>query len=117
MRAGSLRDRISFQRLGDVVDIYGNVSQDWQDIEAAPGVPMKVWADVRETPGKERVDAGRVESAKTATIRIRSSIATRALTEADRVMARGDFWNIRGIAPVGNSRSMLDLLCESGVAT
>ena len=78
---------------------------------------MKVWADIRETLGKEKVDAGRVEASNTATLRIRSWTATRALTEADRVIARGKAWNIRSIAPVGNVNTALDLLCEQGVAT
>jgi hypothetical protein len=32
------------------------------------------------------------------------------------MVARGWTWNIRGIAPVGNDRAMLDLLVERGVA-
>ena len=116
MRAGQLRERITFQRLTEGTDIYGNVHEDWADIETAPGAPLTVWADIRETLGKERVDAGLVEASNTATIRIRASNATRALTAADRVMARGVAWNIRSVVPVGNNGAMLDLLCEKGVA-
>lgn len=117
MTAGRLRDRITFQRLTEGDDGYGNVVTGWANMERSAGVPLTVWADVRETPGKERVDAGRVEASRTATIRIRASSEVAGLTEADRVMARGEAWNIRGIAPVGNDRAMLDLLVEAGVAT
>lgn len=108
-RAGGLRDRVTFQRAVPWDDGYGNTIDGWQD-------HLTVWADVRETLGKERVDAGRVEASATATIRIRASTGTRALTEADRVVARGSTWNIRGIVPVGNDRAMLDVLAEGGVA-
>lgn len=118
MRRARLREKILFQRpTEDPTDIYGNPVDGWANIETAPGVPLTVWADVRETLGREKVDAGRVEASNTATIRIRASTATRTLTEADRVIARGSTWNIRSIVPVANDRAMLDLLCEKGVAT
>lgn len=109
MRAGRLNERVTFQRavVGD--DGYGNAITSWTD-------HLTVWADVRETLGKERVDAGRIEASATATVRIRSSAASRGLTAADRMVARGATWNIRSVVPVGNDRAMLDLLCERGVA-
>lgn len=110
MGAGSLSDRVTFQRatLGD--DGYGNTITGWSD-------HLTVWANVRETLGKERVDAGRVEAARTATIRVRQSPDTLGLTESDRVMARGQLWNVRSIVRVGNDGAMLDILVEAGVAT
>jgi SPP1 family predicted phage head-tail adaptor len=109
MQSGDLRERVTFQRATAGDDGYGNVVIGWEQL-------LAVWADVRETPGKERVDAGRVEASGTATVRIRASTASRALTEADRMVARGWTWNIRGVAPVSNDRAMLDLLVERGVA-
>lgn len=109
MRAGNLNERVTFQRATAGDDGYGNAIVAWAD-------HLTVWADVRETMGKERVDAGRIEASGTATVRIRASDAARALTAADRMVARGSIWNIRSVAPVGNDRAMLDLLCERGVA-
>lgn len=109
MKAPRLRERVTFERATSGDDGYGNVVTDWD-------AHLTVWADVRETLGKERVDAGRIEASNTATIRIRASNASRALTEADRVLARGGVWNIRSIVEVGNNRAMLDLLCERGGA-
>lgn len=117
MSAGRLRERVTFQRMTEGNDGYGNVRTGWADIEKSPGVSLTVWADIRETPGKERVDAGRVEASATATVRIRASVATRALDAEDRVIMRNETWNIRSIVPVGNAGAMLDLLCERGVAT
>jgi SPP1 family predicted phage head-tail adaptor len=67
--------------------------------------------------GREKVAAGRVESPRTATIRIRQSTEAEALTEADRVQARGVAWNIRSIVRVGRKNDVLEMLCEAGVAT
>lgn len=117
MSAGRLRERVTFQSMTEGDDGYGNTVTDWADIEKSPGVSLTVWADIRETLGKERVDAGRVEDSNTATLRIRASLATRALTAANRVMMRGEAWNIRSVVPVANSGAMLDLLCERNVAT
>lgn len=117
MTSGRLRERVTFQRLTEGDDGFGNTVTGWENIEKSPGVPLTVWADIRETLGKERVDAGRVEDSNTATIRIRASIATRAITAANRVIMRGEAWNIRSVVPVANVGAMLDLLCERNVAT
>lgn len=105
MRAGTLRERIAIERAVTGADGYGNTVTGWT-------VHLSVWADFRETVGRERLAAGRAEAASTATVRIRSSDATRALTAADRIVARGVTWQIRGIVPVGNDRAMIDILCE-----
>ncbi|PWE26998.1 head-tail adaptor protein [Pararhodobacter marinus] len=115
--AGLLRDRVTFQRLVPGDDGYGNTVSDWANMERAPGKPLTVWAEVRVTLGRERVAAGRIEASRTATIRIRASSEVASLTEADRVIAQGQVWNIRGIAPAGNDRELLELLVEGGVAT
>jgi len=109
-KAGNLRDRVTFQRLVPGVDIYGNPVDAWADY-------LTIWADILETPGREAVAAGRVEASRTATMRVRRSIDTLALTEADRVTARDRSWNIRSIGAVGRDGSMLEIVIEAGVAT
>jgi len=109
MAAGKLTERVTFQRQSGGADIYGNTSDDWQDI-------LTVWADVLERLGREVLAAGRLEAPKTATIRVRRSSASLDLTEADRVVARGQVWNIRSIVAVGRSNEMLEVLCEAQVA-
>ncbi|MFU1606591.1 phage head closure protein [Sulfitobacter pontiacus] len=107
MRAGKLRHLVAFNRQAETPDAYGNVTGTFEPL-------FTVWGNVRETTGKERVAAGSVENARTATIRIRSSVQARGLTEADQAVARGETWNIRGIANADDQGAMLDLLVETG---
>jgi SPP1 family predicted phage head-tail adaptor len=107
--AGRLRHRVTFNRQATEADEYGNVTGAFEPL-------FTVWGNVRETTGKERVEAGSVENVRTATIRIRGSAQARGLTEADQAVARGETWNIRGIAEADDKGAMLDLLVEAGVA-
>lgn len=109
MKAGDLRDRVTIQRATTADDGFGNVTNGWDDL-------LTVWANVRETPGKEVVAAGRIEASHTATIRIRASSQSRGVTPADRIIARGQVWNIRSVAAVGDGRELIEFLCEAGVA-
>lgn len=110
MAAGKFRERVTLQRPGVGDDGYGNVTAPWID-------DVTVWADMLEQLGKERVAAGRLESARTATIRVRKSTDMALVTPAWRIMARGEPWNIRSIARVGRKNDVLEMLCEAGVAT
>ena len=109
MKAGDLRDRVTIQRATNSDDGFGNTISGWSDL-------LTVWANVRETPGKEIVAAGRIEASRTATIRVRASSQSRGVTAADRVQARGQVWNIRSVAAVGDGRELIEFLCEAGVA-
>ena len=115
MKAGDLRDRIAVERNTTGDDGYGNQVVGWAALEVN-GKPLQLWANVRETPGKERVEAGRLEASRTATIRVRSSSLSRQISEADRVTVRGQIWNIRGIAALTDGRDMLEMICETGGA-
>lgn len=107
--AGRFRHRVTFNRQTQIDDGYGNVTGEFAPL-------FTVWGNVRETTGKERVAAGAVENNRTATIRVRKSTQTAGLTEADQAVARGETWNIRGIANVGIDDAMLDILVEAGGA-
>jgi len=109
MPSGRLRDYITVERGVAGSDGYGNTTTSWVAL-------VNLWADMRETPGKERVEAGRLEAARTATIRVRFDPATADLTEADRIVARGETWNIRSIGQLDRQGAMLEILCETGVA-
>lgn len=108
MAAGTYRDRATFERksLG-ALDAYGNPDPTaWAPVQALSGVP----ANLRETPGKEALAAGRLEAPVTATLRIRVSSCppAAAITAADRVRVRGHIWKIIGgpIDPKGLGRDM-----------
>ena len=109
MKAGDLRDRVTVQRATHGDDGFGNTISGWSDL-------LTIWANVRETPGKEVVAAGRIEASRTATIRVRASSQSRGVTAADRIIARGQCWNIRSVSAVGDGRELIEFLCEAGVA-
>ena len=110
MQAGRLNHRIQFNRRDiDGSDEYGNPSREY--------VPLfTVWGNVRGTTGRERVRAGSIENLRTATIRIRASSQSRELTEGDQAQARGETWDILGIANADDKGVMLDLLVQAGGA-
>ena len=69
-------------------DTYGNVkSGTWSKI-------LSEWGNLRETPGRERLQAGAPEATATATLLIAYSQAAAALTAKDRVKVRGAVWGI-----------------------
>lgn len=106
MIAGRLSDRITVQRPGVVGDdTYGNPLSGWT-------VWHECWANIRETPGREAVQANRLEAARTATIRIRKGPIASAITTADRVLARGRVWNIRGVALIDEGRELIEMTVE-----
>lgn len=106
VKAGQLRHKLQFQRKGDVPDEYGNVKSDWADLFATRG-------NVREQRGNERIKVGATENVRQATIRLRKNSNSETVTEADRVIARGETWNILGIAHADDKGAMLDMLCEA----
>jgi len=106
-----MRDRVQFQSRVPLDDGYGNVTDGFDD----KGTPL--WCNFRETLGKERVEAGRVQASNTGTLRLRDSSASRAITEADVALIRGQAWNIRSIVPVMDRGAYIEMLLEGGVAT
>jgi head-tail adaptor len=96
MGAGKYRETAAFERQQDAggLDTYGNPAG------AAWAALTKVRGNLRETTGKERIAAGRLEAPATGTLRVRASAATRAITAADRVTIRGNIWKLMG-PPVG----------------
>jgi len=111
-RAGQYRDRVTVERQADTgaLDGFGNpAGAGWVEYG-------KFWGNLRETPGKERVAAGRLEAPATATLRLRRSAETAAITAADRVVARGQTWAIAGapVDPDGRRREVEVILDRGG---
>ncbi len=70
LRAGQLKDRITFQARGIVDDGYGNeVSGPWEDV-------FTVAARVTVSPGRETVTAARLEGRNPVDVWVRYSSAT-----------------------------------------
>lgn len=110
MGAGKLRHRIEFYRQAEKeADKYGGVVEAFEPL-------FSVWGNVRETTGKERVEAGSVEGHRTATIRVRKSSETNGLTGKDMAVCRGETWNLAPPSNVGDNDQYLDILATAGGA-
>lgn len=97
--------RVKVQRQAEDLDQYGNVLQTWSDLKA-------LWASVRETPGREAVVAGRVSSSHTATVWLRTGPTAKAITAQDRIIYRGQVWDILNAHP-GEGVGIIELLIET----
>jgi len=107
--AGRFDRRCLFERRDGVADGFGNpTSGGWLAL-------VTVWGMVSDKPGREAVEAGRVESAALAELTIRDSAAARAITPADRVKIDGQAFAIRDVRPPRRSGRIV-LLIERGRA-
>lgn len=112
--AGSLRERLAFQRRSSADDGYGNeVTGDFATVFIEPaGMVAKV--------GGESVMAARLVGRQPYIVTVRQSARTRAVTTDWRIVdARDDrrVYNIRSIHDPDGKRAWLDMLVEQNVAT
>jgi len=108
MRSGRLRFPVTFRRLSQVDDGYGNVSDGtFVDLH-------QDFADVIPSTGKEVVDRGAVEAIHMARLICRSSTLTRAVTEADIVVYNDVEWNIRSVSNPDRRGKWLEFIIERG---
>jgi SPP1 family predicted phage head-tail adaptor len=110
MRAGRLRDRVSFQAKQSTPDGAGGSTVGWVE-------QFTRWGQVIEDKGRERVEGGRLASPFSAVLSIRSSTQARQITTAWRCVIKGEAWNIRSIGNPDRRNQRLELVIERGVAT
>jgi SPP1 family predicted phage head-tail adaptor len=111
MVAGSLDQRVRFERRGTVADADGNVvAGPWTEV-------FTVWGSIRVEAGRELVAQGRLASPTGAVVRIRRSSRSVQLTSDDRAVINGEIYAIHSIRDADARREMLDLVVESGVAS
>lgn len=111
-RAGKFRERAVFERRAAAGrDDYGNPAPaGWQPLG-------RIWADLRETPGREAIAAGRVEAKATGTLRVRASAVARSILAQDRVTVRGAVWVILSAPVWADQRgAVLEMTVERGGA-
>jgi len=114
-RARQLRHRLGFFRRAVVSDGYGNEEGEFPvdpEFECSARVQVKF--------GGETVLAARLQGQQVATITVRRSEVSRAVTTDWRIkdMHEGTIWNIRsGPVDPEDGRQWLEFLCESQVAT
>lgn len=109
-KPGKLDQRITFQRSTDTSDGAGGISQAWADFTVVPSV----WADVMANSGNERFEDDRTNAFATTTFFIRNR---EDVTEKDRILWRGSFYNIRTVMRQGGREMYLKIIAERGVAT
>ena len=112
--AAKARDVVTFQRLGNILDgegsptedDYGNTTSDWADL-------AKRKAYVREGFGRETVDQGVVHDFSMTTMRCIYDSVIAGVTAADRVLARGQIWAIKGVIQMDTLKKMIEFSLES----
>lgn len=111
MRAGQLRERVTFAVRGTGADDgYGNTLGAWSD-------QFTVSARVKPLRGGETVLADRLAGRQPVVITVRRSDSTATITPDWRAedARSGTVYNIRAVTP-GERHDLIDLLAESGVA-
>jgi Phage head-tail joining protein len=110
--AGQMIELVAFDRREMIDDGYGNIiAGDWQE-------QFQHRAKFIYLHGSEAVMQGRMESRESIIMQVRICDETR-LIDTDwqaRDVRRGTFFNVRTVEE-DKSRSLIDLLCEQGVAT
>lgn len=109
MSIGKLRKRAYFSRAKRTDDGGGGATVTW--------VPaFTAWCEIKPQTGMEKVAAGRLESSSLATLRLRSSAATRQIDPSYKVTIDGDDWQIRSTGNPDSKNRFLEMLLEFGVA-
>jgi SPP1 family predicted phage head-tail adaptor len=112
--AGDLRNRLGFFRRPVASDGHGNNEGEFSDTP-----DFECAGEVRVRFGGETVLAARLQGQETATITVRRSAVTLAVTTDWRIrdMRSGRIWEIKsGPVDPDDRRQWLELLCQSGVA-
>ena len=109
MRAGRMRDRVTFQRLDNTTDQYAQVTA------ASYTNILTVWGELVTGKGREAMEAGRLQSEVRSVLHVRSSSEVRGVTESDRALIGGVAYNIRAISNPDRRNHRLEMILERGV--
>ncbi len=88
MRAGTLNERITLQRMAEGQDAWGQPLEGWVDV-------ARLWANVRFLSGVEAIKSGAETATATASVRIRK----RDVTTAHRLLIAGKPYDITAVLP------------------
>lgn len=106
MRAGDLNKRARFEALVRTSDGGGGYDELWQHL-------MTVWAQFSPERARERLQAGRLESAFAGVVRIRSSSMARTITQQHRVVIGGVTYDIKSVSNPDQRNDMIEMSVES----
>lgn len=108
-RPGELDQRIEYQRVtGRTPDGMGGFTQTVETLAGA-------WAKVQAKGGREQSIADRLDASAVVVFRVRVR-PDLGLKENDRIVWKGQSYNIRVIEDVGDRVMYWDVLAERGVA-
>jgi SPP1 family predicted phage head-tail adaptor len=107
--AGRLNKRVTFQREVRIPDGGGGADRVWSDYFSCDGA----YSPER---GREKIEAGRLESSSAGILVVRSSSETRIVDEAYRVIIDGIAHQIRAIGNPDQHDRFLEFVVERGVA-
>lgn len=103
--AGRLNQRVTLQQRTAGVDALGQELTTWSDVAT-------VWAEVQPLRGREYFAAGQMQ----ATVDVRIRIRWRAgVVPSMRALWRGQPHEIVSVIEPDGAKSMLELMCVSGV--
>lgn len=106
MRAGSLDQRVRFEKLERTPDGGGGHSERWVEY-------ITVWGGFTPERARERIEAGRLATLFAGVLRIRWSPAASLIGQPDRVIIGGIAYNIRSAANPDQRRAMLEFGVET----
>ncbi len=107
MSAGKLDQFITIQRRTRASDNMGGFTETWDTYR-------EVWANVKAKAGRESLDEGRTNAVYVVVFTV---YTLNGLTELDRIVWRGDRYNIRGIMREGERPLEMKIEAERGVAS
>ena len=102
MRAGTLDQRVTLERLTGGVDELGQPFEDWATVAT-------VWASVQPLVGREFIAAQAAQSEVTTRVVIRYMAG---LTAADRVLHDGRVYEVTAVLDVRSQNDELVLMCR-----
>jgi SPP1 family predicted phage head-tail adaptor len=108
MKAGRLRDRISFQRLANNQNDYNESKGVWTAL-------TETWAAVEPLGGREFFSAQQVQSDITTRIVCRYASALADVTPKDRIQHGTVYYDIRSVIDVDSRHRELQFMCTQRV--
>lgn len=105
MPVGDLDQRVTIQRATQTTGSMGDVSKTWATLAT-------VWANVKSATGRERLADDRTMATQMTRFRIRYRAD---VTEADRIVWKGETFNIRAISDQSQRLLYMDIQAERGV--
>jgi SPP1 family predicted phage head-tail adaptor len=104
LRAGDLRQRITFQQKVDVANGRGGFTREWVNLTSA-------WAAVISQNGREAVINTALQGISTYRITVRWRAG---ITNKNRILYGAEELNIRSVVDPDGRRERLDILADTG---